>query len=113
MKEGTGTLWHDNETVVHRKGSFLINGKKRYGGILESTNDQGEKKYEFFVCAGLIYVNSEDEKQSEKSPDIGGPITLDNKKYKFGGWAKESERGNPYTSIGLKEDEPKEEKAPF
>ena len=114
MKEGNGTLFRENKCTVHRKGSWLLNGRKRYGGILESTNDKGEKKYELFECVGLIYTNSQEEKKSERSPDIGGAVTIDNIKYKFGGWARESDQGVPYTSIGFDEkEEEKKEEVPF
>ena len=28
--EKKGYLWHENDSVIDRKGSFVINGEKRY-----------------------------------------------------------------------------------
>lgn len=99
--EKKGFLWHENNSVIERKGSFTIDGKKYYGAIIKSHNDRGEYKYEFMASLGLLHLNTE--KKSEKSPDMGGKITLNNKVYKLGCWARESEGGNPYTSLGFQE----------
>ena len=97
--EKKGYLWHENNSVIERKGSFTIDGKKYYGAIVKSHNDKGEYKYEFMASLGLLHLN--EEKRSDKSPDMGGKITLNNKVYKLGCWARESENGNPYTSLGF------------
>tara|TARA_R110000803_G_scaffold121315_1_gene189424 strand:+ start:991 stop:1356 length:366 start_codon:yes stop_codon:yes gene_type:complete len=101
--EKKGYLWHENNSVIERKGSFTIEGKKYYGAIIKSHNDKGEYKYEFMASLGLLHLN--EEKQSDKSPDMGGKITLNNKIYKLGCWARESEGGTPYTSLGFQEAE--------
>ena len=44
-------------------------------------------------------------KMTEKSPDMGGKVTLNGKVYKLGCWARESESGTPYTSLGFKPEE--------
>jgi|TARA_R110001592_G_scaffold239469_1_gene499403 hypothetical protein len=97
--EKKGYLWHENNSVIERKGSFTIDGKKYYGAIIKSHNDKGEYKYEFMASLGLLHLNAE--KRSDKSPDMGGKITLNNKVYKLGCWARESENGTPYTSLGF------------
>jgi len=106
--EKKGYLWHENNSVIERKGSFTIEGKKYYGAIIKSHNDKGEYKYEFMASLGLLHLN--EEKQSDKSPDMGGKITLNNKIYKLGCWAREAESGTPYTSLGFQdvEDAPAE-----
>ena len=99
--ELSGYLWHENDSTVERKGSFTVDGKKYYGAIVKSLNDKGEAKYEFVASLGLLHLNQN--KMSERSPDMGGKITLNGKTYKLGCWAKESEKGTPYTSLGLEE----------
>ena len=113
-RELEGYLWHETDSKVIRKGSVLIEkadagdekDKEIYAAIVKTTVN-GEDKYEFMVSAGLLYVNSEEEKRSEKTPDISGPITYNGKKYKVGGWKKISENETEYTKIRL---QPKEDK---
>ena len=99
--EGRGYLWHENDATIERKGSWTLQGKKEYGAIVKSFNAQGEPKYEAMVSIGLLHINTE--KKSDKSPDMGGKVTWNGKVYKFGGWAKESESGSPFTSVGFSE----------
>tara|TARA_R110002012_G_scaffold189332_3_gene356539 strand:- start:930 stop:1313 length:384 start_codon:yes stop_codon:yes gene_type:complete len=99
--EKKGYLWHENDSTIERKGSFVINGEKKYGAIVKSFNAQGEPKYEFMMSTGLLHLNAE--KQSEKTPDMGGKVTIDQVVYKLGCWAKESNSGTPFTSIGFQE----------
>ena len=106
-----GYLWHENDCEVHRKGSITINGKKRYFAVAESKNDKGEPKFELLMSVGLLYANSAVDKLSDKSPDIGGRVTIDGQMYTFGGWKKESSKGLPYTDVSLREHQ--ESKAPF
>jgi len=120
--EKRGYLWHENNSTIERKGSFTIDGKKHYGAIVKSHNDNGESKYEFMVSTGLLHLNTD--RMSENSPDMGGKVTINNQIYKLGCWAKNSENGTPFTSLGFQvfEDKavgfdangsPTEEKAPF
>ena len=109
--EKSGYLWHETESTIERKGTFQIDGKKYYGAICSSVNNEGEKKYEFLVSAGLMHLN--DEKMSEKSPDMGGKVSVAGKTFKLGCWAKESEKGVPYTSLGFQEVDDDKEKAAF
>ena len=98
-KELKGFLWHETGSTVLRKGTIQINGKELYAAIIKSSNNKAEEKYELMISAGLLYVN--DVKKSEKSPDIGGPITFDGQKFKLGGWRKISDKGNEFTSVSL------------
>jgi len=54
------------------------------------------------MSLGLLYTNTPEEKMSERSPDVGGKITIDGQVYKFGGWKTESKEGTPYTDVSLK-----------
>lgn len=113
--EKRGYLWHENDATIERKGTFTIRGKKRYGAIVKSFNSDGEPKYEMMMSIGLLHLNSGN-KKSEKSPDMGGKVTIDNEVFKLGCWAKESEQGTPFTSLGFQEVEDEDEstpKAPF
>jgi hypothetical protein len=112
-KELKGFLWHETGSTVLRKGTIQINGKELYAAIIKSSNNKAEEKYELMISAGLLHVN--DVKKSEKSPDIGGPITFDGQKFKLGGWRKTSEKGTEYTSVSLqvKEEEAKDHREPF
>lgn len=109
MKEGQGSLWHENNCKVIRKGKIKIDGQERYSSILEYTNNNGEKKYELAISAGILYINNPEDKKSEKSPDIGGAITFNNTKFTFGGWRNIRDNGEEWTGVQLK---PKDEK-PF
>ena len=106
MKEGQGSLWHENNCKVIRKGKIKIQNEERYASILEYTNNGGEKKYELSISVGLLYLNKPEDKKSEKSPDIGGAITFNDTKYTFGGWRNVRDNGDEWTGIQLK---PKEE----
>ena len=58
-----------------------------------------------------MHLNNE--KMSEKSPDMGGKVSVAGKTFKLGCWAKESEKGVPYTSLGFQEVDDDKEKAAF
>ena len=73
--EKKGYLWHENDAVIERKGSFVINGEKKYGAIVKSFNAQNEAKYEMMMSIGLLHLNTD--KQSDKTPDMGGKVTVD------------------------------------
>lgn len=120
--EKRGYLWHENNSTIERKGSFTVEGNKYYGAIVKSHNDNGDSKYEFMVSAGLLHLN--EDKKSDKSPEMGGKVTINNQIYKLGCWAKVSEKsGAPFTSLGFQTFEekvgfdangsPTTEKAPF
>lgn len=115
--EKTGYLWHETTSKVLRKGSLTLDNKKYYVAIIESQNDMGKPKYEFMVSAGLLHLNDEESKLSPKSPDIGGGITINERQFKLGGWAKVSEKtGSEYTSISLEErsdDQPSKRRPKF
>ena len=99
--EKKGYLGHENDAVIERKGSFVINGEKKYGAIVKSFNAQNEAKYEMMMSIGLLHLNTD--KQSDKTPDMGGKVTVDGVVYKQGCWAKESKDGIPFTSLGFQE----------
>ena len=99
--EKKGYLWHENDAVIERKGSFVINGEKKYGAIVKSFGKQGEAKYEMMMSIGLLHLNKD--KINEKTPDMGGKVTIDGVVYKQGCWAKESNSGTPFTSLGFQE----------
>lgn len=99
-KELKGFLWQETGSTVLRKGTLQIKGEELYSAIIKSKNNKGEDKYELMVSVGLLHLNTE--KKSDKSPDIGGPITWNNNQYKFGGWKKMSDKGNEYTSVSLR-----------
>lgn len=107
-----GAMWTESKSHIHWRGYMMVDGEKKYCVIIKSENDKGQEKYELAFSAGLIFVSDEDSKMSEKSPDWGGRITLNNTKYKFGAWnnvAKDS--GNDFLGCSLQEVD--EEKAPF
>ena len=97
--EKRGFFRHENNAEVLRKGSFTIDGKKYYGAIIKSENNKGETKYEFLMSLGLLHLN--EDKLTEKSPDMGGKIRFEGKQFKLGCWAREDRFGNPYTSLGF------------
>ena len=52
-REGSGYLWRENTAEVIEKGTFTLNGRVRYGGIIKSKNSNGEDKLEFFECIAV------------------------------------------------------------
>ncbi len=101
-KEGEGTLWQENEAEVLFKGSVLFDGADRYITILRSRNADGKSKLEVLQSLGLVYQNNDD-KFSDRSPDISGPVRIDKKNYRFSGWKKETESGPPLLSVAITE----------
>ena len=99
--EKKGYLWHENDATIERKGSFVINGEKKYGAIVKSFSKQGQPKYEMMMSICLMHLNSD--KTNERTPDMGGKVTIDGVIYKLGCWAKETSNGNPFTSLGFRE----------
>ncbi len=99
-KELKGFLWHETGSIVLRKGTLQIKGEELYSAIIKSQNNRGEDKYELMISVGLLHLN--DAKKSERSPDIGGPISWNGVSYKFGGWKRVSEKGTEYTSVSLR-----------
>jgi hypothetical protein len=109
-----GAVWPENNSQVLQRGHVTIGGTKRYCIIVESTNQSGDKKLEFFWSGGLI--NKVTEKVTTVSPDISAKIMIPDvgQRMKFGGWSKTTQDGRDYFSIGLKDiEDQNEEKAPF
>ena len=109
--DGYGSMWLEQNAKVVRKGSFQLEGKKFYGLVIEKQNQQGDIQHEMYVAMGLLHINKPEDKISAKSPDMGGRVRIPfGKTYKLGIWAKESEKGVPYSSLGFTEvDEVNEE----
>jgi|ETNvirnome_2_300_1030623.scaffolds.fasta_scaffold47122_2 hypothetical protein len=100
-KDGEGYLWRETNSEVIRKGSIQWKGENLYASIIK-TEINGEDKYELSISAGLLYINSEEDKRDRhKSPDISGPITFNGEVLKCGGWKNVSESGTDYTKIRL------------
>ena len=100
MKDNSGSFFHETKVTVPRKGKFKLNGKLRYGAILKYTDKDDNAKYELVQSLGLIHYNKPEDKRHEKTPDIGGKITIIDtwQVFKFGGYANETSDGVPYTS---------------
>lgn len=110
----TGRLFQEDSVQVVRKGTINTpyvdsNGETqyedRYYAILLFTkrNDAGEveyQKYELAMSIGRLYMN---DKKNEDSPDIDGPVTIDQQELKFCGWKKTASNGKPYTKASLYE----------
>lgn len=114
-KEKEGYLWHETESKVIRKGSILLKKADGYDGkddelyaSIIKTNVNGQDKYELCISVGLLYINDDESKRTENSPDISGPITINNVAYKCGGWQHVSEKnGREYTKVQLTPKAPK------
>ena len=114
-KDNYGSMWIEKDAKVVRKGSFFLEGHKFYGMVVEKVNDKGQTQYEFYQSLGLLHINKPEEKLSSNSPDMGGRVKsplwgqkdkenkLAFKTWKLGLWARESESGVPYSSLGLQE----------
>ena len=109
LKEGQGSLWHESNRTVVRKGKIKIKGQDRYSAILKYKHSDGSEKYELVFSAGLLWVNNPDEKLNENSPDIKGTVSFnfdDLQSYKFGGWRNIRDNGEEWTGVRMT---PKEE----
>tara|TARA_X000001382_G_scaffold93445_1_gene67994 strand:- start:2098 stop:2484 length:387 start_codon:yes stop_codon:yes gene_type:complete len=104
-KNNTGALFQDDKVEVVRKGKIKINNQMRYASIIKYQPPNEKPKYELSVSVGPLYLNQEEDKKSDKSPDISGPISIDGKQYKFGGYRQTSKKGLEYTSVLLYEKE--------
>lgn len=100
-KPNSGSLWHESNVKVVRKGTIKFGDETKYCSILKFENREGEEKYELAVSVGLLHYNSPEEKRSPKSPDIYGKITWENEVMKFGGWANVTDSGKEYTGVKL------------
>ena len=100
-KPNSGSLWHESNVKVVRKGTIKFGDDTKYCSILKFENKDGEEKYELAVSVGLLHYNSPEEKRSPNSPDIYGKITQDGTVFKFGGWANMTDSGKEYTGVKL------------
>jgi uncharacterized protein (DUF736 family) len=100
-KELKGSLFVDRDVEVVKKGTIQINGKKKYVSLLKCRSQNGDEIYEISISAGRVFVNNQ--KTNEKSPDMGGNITVDGVAYKFGGWNNIDKRGQTYLGCNLQE----------
>ena len=105
QKDNSGALFKDDKVEVVRKGKIMINNKMRYASIIKYEPPNEKPKYELSISVGPLYINKEEDKKSDKSPDISGPISIDGKQYKFGGYKQTSKKGIEYTSVLLYEKE--------
>lgn len=98
-KPNSGSLWHESNVTVVRKGTIKFGDDMKYCSILKFEDKNGDEKYELAVSVGLLHYNSPEEKRTPNSPDIYGKITWDKEVYKFGGWANVTEAGREYTGV--------------
>ncbi len=96
-----GAMFPDNNADVAYKGTLNINGETKYVSLIKAQTQRGEEVYEVAVSMGRVYLNPTEKKQNAKSPDVGGPITIDGKRYKFGAWNNVSEKGDSYLGLSL------------
>lgn len=60
---------------------------------------------------GVLFRNND--KQTDRSPDYSGRITVDGVEYQLAGWLTESAKGLKYLSIKARIPEPMEGETPF
>ena len=121
LEEGQGSLWHEKNVRVVRKGKIKIEGVERYAAILEYTYPHsGDKKYELSISCGLLHLVPEDEKLKKNSPDMYGSLTFNEKAYKGSFWRNVKEdTGEEWTGVRISEKEDGQEvkqdgeKSPF
>lgn len=101
LKNNTGSLWHDNQTQIVRKGKVNIEDHERYASVIRFTDTQGNEKYELAISVGLLHVNPPETKRKPESPDISGKISFNGVEYKFGGWANQTDSGKEFTKVKL------------
>ena len=53
LKNNTGSLWHDNQTQIVRKGKVNIEDHERYASVIRFTDTQGNEKYELAITDNL------------------------------------------------------------
>jgi|TARA_A100001015_G_C14928436_1_gene687473 hypothetical protein len=121
-----GSLFHETNCTVVRKGTIKIQGVDRYASILKYSAPDREDKFELSISVGLLNKVTDEQRSKspkpENMPDIKGLINFNDTTYDFGGWRNVTSKGTEWTKIRLKETEIKsdetktyktEEKAPF
>ena len=98
-----GAMFPDNNAEIAYKGTINVNGEQKYVSLIKAKTQNGEDIYEIAVSMGRVYFNAPESKKNKVGPDIGGPITIDGRKYKFGGWNNISKNGNSYLGCSLQD----------
>lgn len=109
QKPNEANFFRNSDVNIIGKATVEIDGVNRYGMVVQSKTADGNNRFEFMMSAGLIYENSD--KQSPKSPDMSGPITIDGEEYRLRAWINEGQNSGEYLHIKFEKKEAPE--APF
>ncbi len=92
----------DDWTIIQQGKLIIENTEQRIIGV-KRLNKEGKPIVELYRAIGTLKSN--EEKQSEKSPDAKGVINklLDKGALTISAWKETSEKGNAYTSLKCRE----------
>ena len=92
----------DDWTIIQQGKLIIENTEQRINGV-KRLNKEGKPIVELYRAIGTLKSN--EEKQSEKSPDAKGVINklLDKGALTISAWKETSEKGNAYTSLKCRE----------
>ena len=92
----------DDWTIIQQGKLIIENTEQRIIGV-KRLNKEGKPIVELYRAIGTLKSN--EEKQSEKSPDAKGVINklLDTGALTISAWKETSEKGNAYTSLKCRE----------
>ena len=92
----------DDWTIIQQGKLIIENTEQRIIGV-KRLNEDGKPIVELYRAIGTLKSN--EDKQSEKSPDAKGVINklLDKGALTISAWKETSEKGNAYTSLKCRE----------
>ena len=92
----------DDWTIIQQGKLIIENTEQRIIGV-KRLNKEGKPIVELYRAIGTLKSN--EDKQSEKSPDAKGVINklLDKGALTISAWKETSEKGNAYTSLKCRE----------
>ena len=103
-ENNTGVLFKNTDqwTIIQQGKLRVDNTEQRIIGV-KRLNKDGKPIVELYRAIGTLKSN--EEKQTEKSPDAKGVINkiVDNGAMTISAWKETSERGNSYTSLKCRE----------
>jgi hypothetical protein len=96
-----GALFNASNQKLIRRGPVNINGEPLEIAIVQTKTKNGKIVFEVYQKIGAVFTN--DDKTSEKSPDMSGTVEFQNREWQMAGWKSEGRSGTPYTSVAISE----------
>ena len=95
----SGALFNAANQKLVRAGDVDVNGTSERLAIVLTETKNGKTIFEVYQKVGAIFTN--DDKKTDKHPDVGGKIEVGGQEYYMSGWKKLSKNDVNYTSVSL------------